>query len=111
MRFFYDFSLAANSGRGWRSGIADLKTRRDTNDTNFRESLEWGRRGGKGGRGGGYDIFCLRKVREIRPCFAAKTMEYLGVKAAVFYHQDTGRAAGVAGQMLSSSRERKPDEM
>jgi len=38
-------------------------------------------------------------------------IEYLGVKAAVLYHEDAERANGVAEQLVSGSRERKPDEI
>jgi hypothetical protein len=41
----------------------------------------------------------------------AKTTESLGVKWPVPYHQDAERATGVAKQLLSGSRERKPGEM
>jgi hypothetical protein len=38
-------------------------------------------------------------------------MECLGVMARPLYHRDAERATGVAGQLLSGFRERKPDEM
>jgi hypothetical protein len=63
------------------------------------------------GNGGVYDRFLPQKVSGIRLCFAAKTIEYLGVKAPPLYHQDAERATGIVVQLLSGSRERKFDEM